>query len=42
MVFLRPKVVHNQKDADQLIEEINQRAPKMRKWEQDSEPKKLQ
>jgi type II secretion system protein D len=42
MVFLRPKVVHNQKDADQLIEEINQRAPKMKKWEQDSQPKKSQ
>lgn len=42
MVFLRPRVVRNEKDAEKMIEEINERAPKMKKWEQDSEPKKLQ
>ena len=42
MVFLRPRVVRNEKDAQKMIEEINERAPKMQKWEHDSEPKKLQ
>ena len=42
MVFLRPRVVHNQKEAAKLIDEINERAPKMKKWEQDSMPKKAQ
>jgi len=36
MVFLRPRVVQNQMDAAKLIDEINQKAPKMKKWEQDS------
>ena len=42
MVFLRPRVVHSQRDADKLLEEINDRAPKMKKWEQDALPKKTQ
>jgi type II secretion system protein D len=42
MVFLRPRVVHNQKEAQELINEINLRAPKMKKWEQDSMPKNVQ
>ena len=42
MVFLRPRVVHNQREAAKLIDEINERAPKMKKWEQDSMPKKTQ
>src|SRR6202000_3401362 len=36
MVFLRPHVVHDEKDAARLLDEINQKTPKMKKWEQDS------
>ena len=32
MVFLRPRVVRNEKDAEKMIQEINERAPKMQKW----------
>jgi general secretion pathway protein D len=39
MVFLHPRVVHDAKSADRLLEEINQKMPKMRKWDQDSAPK---
>jgi general secretion pathway protein D len=35
IVFLRPRVVHTQMDAQKLIDEINQRSPKMQQWEQD-------
>ena len=38
MVFLRPRVVQSQHDEEKLINEINERTPKMKKWETDSEP----
>lgn len=38
MVFLRPRVVRSEKDAARLINEINKKAPKMQKWEEDSMP----
>jgi general secretion pathway protein D len=41
MVFLHPRVVHDQKTAAQLLNEINEKMPKMRKWDQDSAPKKV-
>ena len=40
MVFLHPRVVHDQKGAARLIDEINEKMPKMKKWDQDSAPKK--
>ena len=39
MVFLHPRVVHDQKGAAQLMEEINQKMPKMKKWDEDSASK---
>ena len=39
MVFLRPRVVHGEKDAEKLLDEVNQRFPKVKQWEQDSVPK---
>ena len=39
MVFLRPRVVRAAEDARKLLDEINQRAPNLKKWEQDSEQK---
>ena len=39
MVFLRPRVVHNPKEADNLLDEINQHSPKVKQWEQDTAPK---
>ncbi|HWC60214.1 MAG TPA: secretin N-terminal domain-containing protein, partial [Verrucomicrobiae bacterium] len=40
MVFLRPRVVHTEKQAEQLLDEINQRFPKVKQWEQDAPSKK--
>jgi general secretion pathway protein D len=40
MVFLHPRVVHDQKTAAELLDDINQRMPKMKKWQDDSAPKK--
>jgi hypothetical protein len=34
-------VVKTQKDEEKLMEEINQRAPRMKKWEQDSQPRQV-
>jgi len=39
MVFLRPHVVHSEKEAEKLLEDINQRFPKVKQWEQDPAPK---
>jgi type II secretion system protein D len=39
MVFLRPHVVHSEREAQKLLEDINQRFPKVKQWEQDSAPK---
>jgi general secretion pathway protein D len=38
MVFLKPKVVANAADAQQLLNNVNQNAPRLQKWEKDSLP----
>lgn len=40
MVFLHPRVIHSVEDARNVLKEINQNAPKVQKWEHDSQPKK--
>jgi len=40
MVFLRPRVVHTQKEAQELIDDINKNLPKVKEYEQDQAPKK--
>jgi type II secretion system protein D len=40
MVFLRPRVVHTQKEAQELIDDINKNLPKVKEYEQDQLPKK--
>jgi type II secretion system protein D len=39
MVFLRPRVVHSEKEAEKMLEDINQRFPKVKQWEQGNEIK---
>ncbi len=39
MVFLRPRVVHSEREAAKLLEEINQRFPKVKQWEPDHDTK---
>lgn len=39
MVFLRPRVVHSEREADKLLEDINQRFPKVKQWEPDADSK---
>ena len=39
MVFLRPKVTHSPEDAQDLMNEIYDRAPKVRKWKDELHPK---
>ena len=41
MVFLRPKVIRSPEDGQDLLDEINRKAPRMQKWEQDSLPKNV-
>jgi len=38
MVFLRPRVIHTPEDGQDLLDEVNQKAPKMKKWEDNSLP----
>jgi len=38
MVFLRPKVVRTPQQAEQLRREIDERAPNIKKWQDDAEP----
>jgi general secretion pathway protein D len=38
MVFLRPKVVRSPAQARELLEEIDKKAPKVKKWQDDSHP----
>ena len=40
MVFLRPRVVHSEREAEKLLEDTNQRFPKVKQWEQDQAPVK--
>lgn len=39
MVFLRPRVIHDLSDENRLLNDINRDAPKMKKFEDDSQPK---
>jgi type II secretory pathway component GspD/PulD (secretin) len=36
MVFLRPRVVRNSEDARELMREMDQKAPLIKKWDDDS------
>ncbi len=38
MVFLRPKVVHTVQDAQDLMREINNKAPRLQEWQEESQP----
>jgi general secretion pathway protein D len=40
MVFLHPRVIHNARDAQMILNDVNRASPKMQKWEHDSQPKK--
>ncbi len=39
MVFLRPRVIHDSRDAQRILNDVNKAAPKMQKWEHDSQAK---
>jgi len=39
MVFLRPRVVHSEREAQKLLEDTNERFPKVKQWEQGNEIK---
>jgi general secretion pathway protein D len=39
MVFLRPKIVRTAADAKELLEEVDRKAPRVRQWQEDSQPK---
>jgi general secretion pathway protein D len=39
MVFLRPRVVRNAEDAQELLEEVDKKAPLVRKWKDGISPK---
>ena len=38
MVFLRPKVVRTPEEAQELLDEVDKRAPLIRKWQKDVQP----
>ena len=40
MVFLRPKVVHTEKDAKDLLDEVEKKAPLIKQWEQNAQTDK--
>jgi general secretion pathway protein D len=40
MVFLRPKVVRTPEEARELLEEVDKKAPLVKKWKDESEEKK--
>jgi len=42
MVFLRPKVVRNPQEAQELLEEIERKAPLIKKWNDEAQPNKEQ
>ena len=39
MVFLRPKVVRSPEEAKQLLEETDRKAPLVKQWQDDTQPK---
>ncbi|HZQ45694.1 MAG TPA: secretin N-terminal domain-containing protein, partial [Verrucomicrobiae bacterium] len=38
IVFLRPKVVRNPHQAQELLDEVNKKAPLVKKWQEDNDP----
>ena len=38
MVFLRPKIVRNREDAKDLLEEVDKKAPLVKKWQEGVQP----
>jgi general secretion pathway protein D len=38
IVFLRPEVVRSPEEARQLLEEVDRKAPRVRKWQDDAHP----
>lgn len=40
MVFLRPKVTRSPEDAKELMNEIYEKAPNVKKWKDELHPKK--
>ncbi|MHB8520384.1 MAG: secretin N-terminal domain-containing protein [Limisphaerales bacterium] len=38
MVFLRPRVIRSPEDAKTLLDEIDQKTPKMKQWQNDNQP----
>ncbi len=39
MVFLRPKIVRTPEQAEQLLEEVDKKAPRIKKWQDDVHPR---
>ena len=39
MVFLRTKVIHNPDDARELLQDVDRKAPQLKKWQDDTLPK---
>ncbi|HLP75438.1 MAG TPA: secretin N-terminal domain-containing protein, partial [Candidatus Paceibacterota bacterium] len=39
MVFLRPKVVRTDLEAEELMKEVDKKAPLVKKWQEDNQPK---
>src|SRR5207237_9513243 len=42
MVFLRPKVVRSPDQAKELLDEVDRKAPRVKKWQEDAMPKRDQ
>jgi len=40
MVFLCPKIIHSAADAQKMLDDVSQKAPLLKKWEQDAHSKK--
>ena len=38
MVFLRPKVVRTSEQAEELLRQVDERAPRVKKWQDDAGP----
>jgi type II secretory pathway component GspD/PulD (secretin) len=40
MVFLRPRVIRSPSDADAVLREVDEKAPLVKQWQDDSHPAK--
>jgi general secretion pathway protein D len=38
MVFLRPRVIRSAEDAQQVLDEVDQKAPLVKKWQEEAQP----